>query len=482
MQRFAKLLLIGGLVVITSCSDDVNNMEWNVKAKGAVISHPVQSGNTIFFGSTDNSFYAIDLNSQVPSWVFPTNSPIQSKPLVYGDYVYFFNAKSVFALHAQTGEELWRHPYSNAENGGSIDPWDYHHGAPIAIDSLIYFGLADGNLYGFKPLTGEIMDQFTAIDSAVIRCTPIQEDKILYFGDWNGIVYSYDTELQDTIWTYKTYAEKQYDTFGQLNTEFIVFDSLLIFGGRNPELQILNKTTGRRVWSYVSVDGGWISGDPIVMGDTLFIAGSDNHKFFAFDVASGEIFWEFEFLFNNFCKPVLIDDQIVFTTGDAGNAYRMDDGHGYLYALDRKTGELQNFRLFQANTFSTPIFDERHIFITSIDSHLYAIDRKLFLSRPGNLLEKGYHSIRLEETALPTFTDSVKIKYHVDTKSEVVAFLYDLKSNAVKQFLAKTLEPGAHELFWNGENAAGETVPAGYYYFEIKSGAFFQTGYVQKTE
>ena len=36
----------------------------------------------------------------------------------------------------------------------------------------------------------------------------------------------------------------------------------------------------------------------------------------AFNIQTGEVFWEFEFLFNNFSRPLIVDDQLIFTTGE----------------------------------------------------------------------------------------------------------------------------------------------------------------------
>ena len=73
-----------------------------------------------------------------------------------------------------------------------------------------------------------------------------------------------------------------YPTFGQLNAKFTTYKDLLYFGGRNPEMQVLNKQSGIKEWSYTEKAGGWISGDPAISQDTLYLAGSDNHEIFAF--------------------------------------------------------------------------------------------------------------------------------------------------------------------------------------------------------
>jgi outer membrane protein assembly factor BamB len=480
MKLQSSLLLSIIVLFLHGCTTSNEPTEWIFKTGDAILSHPVKSGNTLFFGSNDHNFYALDVKTQTARWIFKTTGPIQTQALVIDDAVYFSNANRIYALHKHSGSELWSYMYAPDSSGEPLDPWDYHHGAPIVVGSVIYFGLVNGNIYGFNLMTGKKMDQFTATDSAPILCTPTAKNGIIYFGDWNGIVYAYDTKLQDTLWTYATYAEKQYETFGQLNAGFTVYDSLLIFGARNPELQVLNIHTGKPIWNYVSEEGGWISGDPIVHNDTLYIGGSDNHKLFAFDVHDGRKIWEFEFLFNNFSKPLIINNQILFTTGDAGSAYRGDDGRGYLYSLDRISGQLRNFRLFEANVFSTPVVDEVSIYVASVDSQLFALSRGVFLTQPGNLKDRGYYSIELVNPSLQNFQESVSIKYQVHSETTVEVGFYDLRGSSVRQWPQQNMSPGDQVFVWDGKDREGRVVTPGYYYFEIISGQYCQTGYVQK--
>lgn len=481
MKEISLLVLIS-IILIGGCAKKVHDSEWSFQTGGPIFSHPVLDNNTLYFGSNDSSIYALDTQTKEPRWVFSTTSPIQSKALVNKNAVYFTNGNSVYAIDNRSGEELWKYNYSGDSTEGQIDPWDYHHGSPVVVGETIYFGLGDGNFYGFAMDSGEMVDQFTAIDSAVIRCAPASSGAIIFFGDWNGIVYAYDTVKNDTVWTYKTYAERLYDTFGQLNSEFIVNDSLLIFGARNPELQILNIKNGQRVWNYISPERGWISGDPVVLNDTLYIAGSDNHKLFAFDVRNGSPIWEFEFLFNNFSKPLIMNDQILITTGDANSAYRADDGMGYLYSVDRSNGQLRNFTLFDANVFSTPAIDARSIYVASEDQRIYALDRNAFLHETADISARGYYSIELLETSIPSFHDSVTVSYRVNFETPLEISMYDLGGTLVQHWPNGTHSHGDQTLVWNGRDERGEPVSPGYYYFELKADQFYQTGYVQKLE
>jgi len=480
MKNF--LLLISIALTLQFCSQTKQGSEWSFSTQGAIFSHPVMVDHVLYFGSSDSNFYALDLKTQKPVWIVSTEAPVQSKATVNGDIIYFNNDKAIYALDRWSGAELWKQNLISIAGGEQLDPWDYHHGAPVIHGSTIYFGLSEGSLSGFDLQTGEKVEQFITLDSAVVRCIPAVKDDIIYFGDWNGVVYAYDAVNQDTLWSYRTFPERLYATFGQLNSEVVVYDSLLGLGARNAELQDLNIYSGERVWNYISPEGGWISGDPLVLRDTLFIGGSDNHKLFVFDMHTVEMFWESEFLFNNFSKPLIQGDQILITTGDAGNAYRMDDGHGYLYAINRERGKIENFKHFDANVFSSLAVDDQSIYLTSIDHKLHAIDKLSFLSHGGDLSLRGYNSVELHELNPFSFKDSIRISYTISNETDITLTIYDLESRRVKKLISERKVPAEYAITWDGRNDLGEVVKPAYYYFEFSSGEFYQTGYVQKAE
>ena len=70
--------------------------------------NPVVVGNTIFFGSTDGNFYALDIESGYMRWVYKTEGAINSVPFAHKDRIYFgSNDGKVYAVSQEDGEEIW---------------------------------------------------------------------------------------------------------------------------------------------------------------------------------------------------------------------------------------------------------------------------------------------------------------------------------------------------------------------------------------
>jgi outer membrane protein assembly factor BamB len=443
-------------------------------------SHAIIDDEVIYFGSNDKTFYAVDLNTGVQKWSYPAGSAVKSSAAIKDSILYFSSGNSFYALNKSSGREIWTYVIESLVPRDNLDPWDYHHGAPVIHHNEVYLGCENGLLYCFNAMKGDLEYAWSTIDSAAIRCTPAIKDYILYTGDWNGMIYAFDLKTRDTLWTYRTYQEQFYPTFGRINTRLYIHDSLLIFGARNHEIQVININTGTVVWSHVEQNGGWISGDPLVAGDTLYIGGSDCHKLFAFHIATGELFWTYEFLLNSFSSPIIEGDHIFFTTGDAYAYMGSNYGSGYLYALDRKDGSIVNFSLIGGNVFTDPLVYEDNIYMGSDDMHIYAIDLPGFLSDSATLQLRGYEFIDQIAISPNPFQDSTTISFQVNYETSVKAIIYDLDRKEISILQDGPLTIGNHPFVWDGKDSLGTEAPAGYYIFEAGSGEYFKNAFIQK--
>lgn len=455
-------------------------IHWSFETQGKILSHPLIDEECIYFGSKDSIFYAVDIKSGKQIWNFKTNSPIQSKALINNDIVYFKSGNDVFALHKDNGQKIWIVTNKDKQGSTQIDPWDYHSGTPAIYNSTIYFGFGNGDLKGFDLKTGEIKNEILRTNTSAIKSGLVIEKSILYFGDWDGFIYAYNLNTGLQLWQLKTYSEKLYDTFGQINTQLCIYDNLLFFGGRNPEFQALDKNTGKKEWSYVEKAGGWISGDPLVLKDTLFIGGSDNHEMFAFNANTGEKYWSYLFLNNNFSKPLAYNNYLLFTTGDAYNVYGTSPGRGYLYALNRSDGSVKNVTKVGGNIYSSLVVKNDILYMGSADGNLYALDLNVFLNEKSNLNTKGYNSVDILGVSPSPFTETVKITYVVNYKTNVIIKINDLNEDEMIELYSGKANQGEHFIMWDGNDSNGNIIKDGYYFFEINSGEYYKKAIIQK--
>lgn len=443
---------------------------WSFETNDRIYSNPQIHGNTLYFGCNDNTFYAIDANNEDELWQYQINTYIQSGSTIVDSIIFFEAGNNCYALNKDTGEEIWIYVNNDSQGEEKLDNWDYHHATPVIDDSLVYFGLGNGSMLGIEIATGNIKVQTSAVDSVPIRSTPVVNDGILYFGDWDGKAYAYDINANEILWTRNTYVgPPPYETFGMLNTKMLVYDSMLIMGARNPRIYALNAYTGNPEWIFEVSDGGWISGDPYIENDTLYIGGSDCHKLFALDVHTGDLFWDYMFLYNNFSQPKVCGDYVLFTTGNAYANNGTNYGHGYLYAVNKFDGSLKNFSRIGGNLFTTPIFHNGQIIVGSDDKHIYSLDSISFVSTYVNIEETGINSVVDPKFYPNPFKDSITISYDLVLPTKVTIIIYSWSGQEIKRSHTEKRTVGEYEFLWDGKDQQNNEVSPGAYVVEIHS-------------
>jgi outer membrane protein assembly factor BamB len=141
---------------------------------GPVSSPAVHSG-LVYVGDFLGSLWALDMHTGAVKWRFDAPAPnILSSPAVPDDVVFFAvdGNKSLYALDAATGEELWTFP-----SGGLT--------SPAVAYGVVYFGGTreredswfDTNLHAVDAVTGAELWRFPALAVG----TPAFADGIVYF-------------------------------------------------------------------------------------------------------------------------------------------------------------------------------------------------------------------------------------------------------------------------------------------------------------
>lgn len=60
----------------------LHGVKWKFKTGAAIVSSPAISADTVYFGSSDHSFYAVDEHTGRLRWKFATQGRVTSSPAV----------------------------------------------------------------------------------------------------------------------------------------------------------------------------------------------------------------------------------------------------------------------------------------------------------------------------------------------------------------------------------------------------------------
>jgi outer membrane protein assembly factor BamB len=219
-------------------------------------SSPAVANGKVYFGSGDGNVYALDAQSGVLQWKFPTRDVVHASPAVYNNTVYVGSWDSyLYAIDAETGQEKWSlktgedatihnqvgfqsspavvdgvvyvgcrdaHVYAvDAATGRK--KWDYPtskswvNGTPAVRDGMVYVGTSDSARFmALDAKTGRLRFNFDA--KAYMFSSAALAGDLAYVGDHNGKLYAIDAKSGKLVWEFQTEASKT-DTLKLLNAD-----------------------------------------------------------------------------------------------------------------------------------------------------------------------------------------------------------------------------------------------------------------------
>lgn len=305
----------GGRGVSSSRIAPPLGLRWKIKLqdreeKIRSLNPPVVIGDTIYFGSDDGNFYALDVESGYMRWVFKSGAEINSIPYADKDKVYFGSKDGkLYALSRETGQEEWHFPIRSQINSQVQRYGDY----------IIFVGDADA-IYFLSPDGDE---QFRIYNPGWYNFTFLMADDVMYFATGPRVeqVGPFDINKREFLW-FLPYHEinATWYSFCAIRGDLLYLGTADIYGGTYLGFYAINRHTGQIVWQQFR--------EGIL-------------PFYNFD---GEIMF---FLRNiellDFMAPTVWKNLVIFTGGDcAARAFHAD------------TGELRWERIFNTPVSSAP--------------------------------------------------------------------------------------------------------------------------------
>jgi outer membrane protein assembly factor BamB len=175
-----------------------------------VQSSPAVSNGTVFVGARDGFLYAIDAASGQLRWRFDHKvSWVNTSPAVRDSVVYAGSSDGQFvqAVHARTGQELWRAKSAvtwssptvaggvvyAGDGAGRVNAFDAHtgaslwsfrtgsqvYGSPVPDRDMVFVGSTDGSVYALRVGPGPGVHRAVFFDSAYIKSAWVADPALL---------------------------------------------------------------------------------------------------------------------------------------------------------------------------------------------------------------------------------------------------------------------------------------------------------------
>lgn len=147
----SALAIANGMVYVGDNDGNVyaccGAMSWIYGTGSWIESSPAVANGVVYVGSDDGNLYALDANTGMLIWQYPTGGG-EASPAVANGVVYVgSNNGNLYALSAKTGALLWQYA-----TGGPI------YGSPAILNGMLYIGSGDGNVYAFG-LSNDLMSK-----------------------------------------------------------------------------------------------------------------------------------------------------------------------------------------------------------------------------------------------------------------------------------------------------------------------------------
>ncbi len=203
------------------------------------LSSPAVQNNTVYFGSGDGNFYALDTKTGRQKWKFKTNGIIHSSPAIAFGNVYFGGWDTyMHALDAATGKEKWK--FKTGEDTVIFNQTGIT-GSPLINGNMLYFGCRDAHLYALDALTGKLVwKKFN--DRGWISVTPVvYGDKLMYTSGSSQRFVELNKLTGDSIYQGKTSA---------FFSSPAIAGKTMYAGDFNGFMEARDISTGKQIWKY----------------------------------------------------------------------------------------------------------------------------------------------------------------------------------------------------------------------------------------
>jgi outer membrane protein assembly factor BamB len=318
-------------VVYTVSADDGSTKSFTV----SVTNSPSPTG-TVYIGSSDNNFYALDAATGALKWKYQGTASFAYSGATYAKgTVYVGGIDSyLYAFDAGTGAIRWR--YATGPTGIESDA--------IVVDGTVYVGCNDDNLYAIDAATGTLKWKY--LTGANVSSSPVVNDGVVYFGSSDSKMYALKASNGNFIWSYTT--------GGMINQSGAAFaNGNLYFGSRDGKLYSLKASNGALNWAYSTNGISLEQSSPTVKNGIVYIGSwynisnfSQKGSLLAINTANGQLVWEKLLNTGIGSSPIVAEGRLYITADDMK-----------IYALDAATGSTLWQKTILPNSASPAVID-----------------------------------------------------------------------------------------------------------------------------
>jgi outer membrane protein assembly factor BamB len=323
-----------------------NNTRWNkqIAKNGYKISPVVSSG--MIYVSSNEKLYALNADTGDEIWAFEVEN--SSYPAVEDNIVIFGSTNGkIYALNAENGDKVWEFAIGKPN---SIQ-------APTIVNGRVFLSgycaalrlpgfIIKNKVFVLRLSDGHEIWNYTTEDD--VSCSPTVDNGKVFFGSY-GKTYALNESTGEELWNFPvetfsspvakdgvifigglskiyalnstTGAEIWNTTIGWRTEDLVICDNILVANSLGT-ISGINATTGEKIWTFGT---GYI-GSYLAATDDVVVIGSA--KIYAVDAQSGMLIWSYNVPVEGYAT-----DYIWFSPAISNNMVFVSCGNGKLYVF-----------------------------------------------------------------------------------------------------------------------------------------------------
>jgi len=293
---------------------------WTFATDKGIFSTPVVDGDeTVYIGSADRFFYALNPDGTV-KWSVETGEIIDSSALLDDQGRVYFGSGDGYlrALDRETGDEIWSLQADDPAENDAYIRW-FEGNVAIGPDGTLYVPNDNFYLYAIDRDSGSVDWRFTLADQTWSLPAVDADSGDLFFGNNNLI-----ETLADNTWAIDAQGNVLWSDFslGSMVASPLLLDDRVLMGSFDGHLRAYDRDGGSLLWEFPTRDHIYAS--PALLPDGNVVQPSADGTIYALDPADGSLVWAFDTREPVRSSPAVDAD---------GNVY-VGSGEGRLYVLN----------------------------------------------------------------------------------------------------------------------------------------------------
>lgn len=261
---------------------------WKYPGQTPVFSAPSVVAGRVYVGEgfhQDSNCHlrCLDANTGELIWTFPTTSHTESGPTISQGKVYFSaGADGVYCVDALEGQEIWHYPSVHVDI------------SPLVWKGTAYFGSGYGiyRIFAVDANTGE--ELWTEQVDYPVWGSPTNHEDTVFFGLGNGNFLESNPNPKGRVIAVNAKTGEQiwmYEVPDAVLTAIVYQNGFIYFGSRDGHVYALNAADGQLHWK--SSIGTPVVSSPAVTEKMVYV-GANNGSIYGMDISNGAVTWSFD--------------------------------------------------------------------------------------------------------------------------------------------------------------------------------------------